>query len=266
MRRRTLIAPLLAGVLALAAAGRYAPASGTTRVRSALLERQAVAQRAREVRSIERKLTSDLRRRIASLQRLERSGDAGVRAGDTDRHDATVAVAGDMLRSAHRRIRELQRWLDIRVHALHRRYGSIQRWLDTAGLFRVCAVPAFSEISDNFGVTVRLPHVPVHIHQGSDVAAPTGSPIVAPFDGYATAGASKLGGLELRVWGDAGYVYNAHLSSVARTGWVRTGDVVGYVGATGDATGPHDHLEWHPGDGPAVDPYPLLVAACLPAA
>ena len=65
--------------------------------------------------------------------------------------------------------------------------------------------------------------------------------------------------------GDAGYVYNAHLIGLERLGWVETGDVVGYVGATGDATAPHDHLEWHPWDGDAVDPYPLLVAACLPA-
>jgi murein DD-endopeptidase MepM/ murein hydrolase activator NlpD len=112
---------------------------------------------------------------------------------------------------------------------------------------------------------VRLPHVPVHIHQGDDVAAPLGSPIVAPFDGYATTGRSKLGGLEIRVWGEAGYVYNAHLSSVAPTGSVRAGDVIGYVGMTGDASGPHDHIEWHPRDGPAIDPYALLAAACLPA-
>ncbi len=101
-------------------------------------------------------------------------------------------------------------------------------------------------------------------HQGNDIFAPLGTPIVAPFDGVAVEARNELGGLAVKVIGEFGYVYNAHLSRYGELGPVETGDVIGYVGTTGNARGtsPHDHFEWHPDGGPAVDPNPFLVLVC----
>lgn len=181
-------------------------------------------------------------------------------------HDARTQVLDQVDRDRRRRSRatdRLRRRLEHRMDILRARRDRLGRWLDQL-TFRVCPVEGFTQIYDDFGEMVRLPGVPVHVHQGNDITAPTGAPIRAPFDGYATSSVGELGGLSVQVAGVDGYVYNAHLSALGRLGWVRAGTIIGYVGATGDATAPHNHLEWHPNDGRAVDPYPLLAQACLP--
>jgi Peptidase family M23 len=148
------------------------------------------------------------------------------------------------------------------VRRLRAERDALTGWLATWGTFQTCPVAGPNQVANNFGVVVDLPEVPVHVHMGNDIMAATGTPIVAPFDGDASASSSVLGGLEVRVRGVDGYAYNAHLSSYGQLGLVQGGDVIGYVGSTGDATGPHDHFEWHPADGPAVDPNPLLSVVC----
>lgn len=142
--------------------------------------------------------------------------------------------------------------------------------------FRRCPVTGPVYYDDDFGD--RRTVGGYHPHWGNDVAAPTGRAIVAPFDGYAIGHRdSWFAGLYVTVFGEHGYARNVHLSRFGKLGAVRTGDVVGYVGATGDARGPHDHFEWHPWAltrtlhrAPsghrrvmdAIDPYPFLNRAC----
>jgi murein DD-endopeptidase MepM/ murein hydrolase activator NlpD len=163
---------------------------------------------------------------------------------------------------ARKQLDRLNRTVQQRVQALTGRRASINAWLGTWAVLKTCPIAGPHVVADNFGITVRLPGVPVHRHMGNDISAATGTPIVAPFPGYASSSTGDLGGLEVRVHGELGYVYNAHLSSLGTLGYVHTGDVIGYVGSTGDATAPHDHFEWHPNDGTAVDPNPYLAVSC----
>jgi peptidoglycan hydrolase CwlO-like protein len=127
------------------------------------------------------------------------------------------------------------------------------------GVFEVCPVDPPNSFTNDFGA----PRVG-HTHQGNDIFAPYGTPIRAPFDGTASDASNSVGGLSVYVHGPAGYVYNAHLSSFGQMGSVDAGDIIGYVGNTGNAryTPPHDHFEWHPGGGSAVTPYYYLLDAC----
>jgi murein DD-endopeptidase MepM/ murein hydrolase activator NlpD len=130
--------------------------------------------------------------------------------------------------------------------------------------FAVCPVQGAVAIADDFGIWVHRSEKDGgdHVHQGNDMMAALGTPIVAPFDGTAVVATNKIGGLAVKVYGDYGYVYNAHLSRFGQLGAVETGDVIGYVGATGNTNASHDHFEWHPGNGAAVDPHGFLLMVC----
>lgn len=194
--------------------------------------------------------------RLAKINRTA----AGRTLSGTFHHQASKE-RGTVVRLTKRE-RTLVRDIRARVAQLRAQRTQLADWIATYGIFRVCPVDGPHTVANNFGVVVDLPGVPVHIHQGNDISAPSGTPIVAPFDGNAVASRNVLGGLSVSVYGPLGHVYNAHLSAYGHLGSVTAGTVIGYVGTTGDATGPHDHFEWHPGDGPAVDPNPFLAAVC----
>jgi len=164
--------------------------------------------------------------------------------------------------ASHHRLRVVARTTRHRIARLSARRRAVRAWIARYGVFHTCPVHGTHVVENNFGVIVRKPHVPVHVHQGNDIIAPMWTPIVAPFAGRAVPAPNDLGGLAVKVFGPTGYVYNAHLVAYGNLGEVSAGTVIGYVGATGDAGGPHDHFEWHPGNGAAVDPYALLSAVC----
>ena len=182
------------------------------------------------------------------------------------------AVRGrQMLELLQRKIeadrRELGRKMNearVLVAELHTRIDRIKGKISSIHPFGVCPVDGPHAVADGFGILHHHSKKEggTHVHQGNDITAPMGTPIVAPFDGVATISHSDMGGNGVYVTGDYGYVYNAHLSRFGELGPVEKGDIVGYVGETGNATGPHLHFEWHPDEGPAVDPYDFLMLVC----
>jgi murein DD-endopeptidase MepM/ murein hydrolase activator NlpD len=106
---------------------------------------------------------------------------------------------------------------------------------------------------------------PFHLHQGTDIFAARGTPVRAPVAGTVRFEDGGLGGKGAYVTqSDGTYYYMAHLDSFAKKlsagSVVKQGDVVGYVGDSGNALGgsPHVHFEIHPRGGAAVNPKPIL--------
>ncbi|WP_329187078.1 M23 family metallopeptidase [Actinacidiphila glaucinigra] len=94
-------------------------------------------------------------------------------------------------------------------------------------------------------------------HTGQDFAAPTGTPVKAIHSGTITeAGwAGSYGYRIILTLDDGTELWYCHLSSmIVTSGKVDTGDTIGRVGATGNVTGPHLHLEVRPGGGDPIGP------------
>src|SRR5690349_57076 len=109
-------------------------------------------------------------------------------------------------------------------------------------------------------------------HEGQDIFAPRGTPILSATGGYIyNIGENNLGGQTVSVISKGGRIYYyAHLDSYA-TGIhigdrVTTRTVLGYVGTTGNAQGtpPHLHFGVYTSSG-AINPLPMLTDRIPPA-
>ncbi len=122
--------------------------------------------------------------------------------------------------------------------------------------------PVTGPISGVFGSQRYYNGEPRRPHYGVDVAAPTGTPIRAPASGVVTLADADMyfeGGLVFLDHGQGVTTLIMHMSRIdVKTGdMVKQGDVIGAVGGTGRATGPHLHwgMYWR---GAYLDPQLLV--------
>jgi len=105
------------------------------------------------------------------------------------------------------------------------------------------------------------------VHTGLDFATSYGTPIRSIGDGVVVEAGydGSYGNKTVVRLEDGTELWYCHQTSIAVSVGqkLRTGEVLGYVGATGNVTGPHLHLEVHPRGGGPVDPYAALVARGL---
>ena len=117
----------------------------------------------------------------------------------------------------------------------------------------ICPLKSYSRISSEYGWR-KNPVTGVHkLHAGTDFAAPGGTPIYAAASGYVQVAGWSSGG-----YGNYVIIYHGkmsdgnqystlygHMRSVATSAgkYVQQGEIIGYVGSTGNSTGNHLHLE-----------------------
>jgi murein DD-endopeptidase MepM/ murein hydrolase activator NlpD len=126
-------------------------------------------------------------------------------------------------------------------------------------LWRLPLAPGGYRLTARFGECSALWS---QCHTGLDFAAPSGTPVLSVTNGVVTE-ASYAGAYGNRVvvaLEDGTEIWYCHLTSfgVAAGNIVVGGTTVGTVGTTGNATGPHLHLEIRPGGEAAVDPFEAL--------
>ena len=106
--------------------------------------------------------------------------------------------------------------------------------------------PSYTRISDDFGMRTH-PTLGIRMmHNGIDLAAPGGSPILAAYAGTVVASAysASMGNYIMIDHGDGLYTIYMHASrlSVSKGAEVTAGQTIGAVGTTGRSTGNHLHF------------------------
>ena len=230
-------------------------ASRDVEVADQLVATQREMERLRETLEEDQDRVADLRERaeelVDRLDQLYVSANAEVQDADSEYRAAVTALENERRRQ---RLAELARLTGaaagVDIEAL-------------PGF--ICPVQGGAQFINDWG----FPRSGGRRHKGNDMFAPRGTNLVAVANGEVRLNNSRLGGVSVWLYSDYGaHFYYAHLdgypSGLSTGDSVSTGQVVGYVGDSGNARGgtPHLHFQIHPGGGSPVNPFPANVAAC----
>ena len=169
-------------------------------------------------------------------------------------HDLTTADVGEALTMIEQRLGTRRSSIDLLAETLRREFPGAAGFVSDDAAHTVPSIwPAAGYVSSPYGLRFDG----TEFHQGIDIAAEMGTPIVATADGVVTA-AGWNGGYGNMVDVDHGggiVTRYGHASALAVTvgQQVRRGEVIAYVGSTGHSTGPHVHYEVRV-DGQPVNP------------
>ncbi|MGH8945262.1 MAG: LysM peptidoglycan-binding domain-containing protein [Acidimicrobiia bacterium] len=100
-------------------------------------------------------------------------------------------------------------------------------------------------------------------HEGNDLFTSHGAPVYAPVSGNVSQIEGTIGGKQFILEGNDGVRYiGSHMSDYGSSGQVGTGQIIGYIGTTGNARGtsPHLHFGMSDPNGVVVNAYPSLIA------
>jgi murein DD-endopeptidase MepM/ murein hydrolase activator NlpD len=223
-------------------------------------------------RALDRALGRTGGREAKRLELEQRLGDPSLSDAQFRKLEAKLGELDEVERASRAKVDRIQARFTRAVRALKRVKSAQARAAQGTGLAGGGYVfPVAGEAS--FSASFRAPRTTTW-HHGIDIFAARGTPLVAVADGSLfNIGWNDVGGNRLWLRDAAGNdFYYAHLdgySPLAQEGAsVRAGDVIGFVGDTGDAAGtpPHLHFEIHPpelasqGYDGVVDPYPYLTA------
>lgn len=167
---------------------------------------------------------------------VAKQSDIGSKAAAIEEYEADIRAQDELIAA-----------LEAAVAAERKRIAeeSGKRLTYDGGVFCFPA-PSYTRISDEYGERIHPILGVTQFHNGVDLAAPNGSPILAAYDGEVVAASysGSMGNYIMIDHGDSLYTIYMHASAlyVSKGDLVTKGEQIAAVGSTGRSTGPHLHF------------------------